>query len=106
LLKNTSELQPTTVHSDTQGHTVTWTPHVTRAGAKGSGSPRPSSSRRCRCRFGDGSRMTARRWSSYSATTVSQSRWSRSSWRIWPRGAARRTPSFRTRTTCGTCGGS
>jgi hypothetical protein len=82
LLANASEVRPDTIHADTQGHTVTWTPHVTRARAEGAGSPRPSSSRRCRCRFGDGSRVTAQRGSSYSTTTVTQSRWSRSSWRI------------------------
>ena len=60
--KNTSAIQPDTVHADTHGHTVTWT-HASRRPSPSGHQARPSGRpERCRCASTASARPMVRSW--------------------------------------------
>ena len=110
LLANDSDIQPTTVHADTQGLVVTWTPLVPLAslapGCNQSSGDRAGRMRRCLCGYGSSAVKTAPTGSTWSMRTVSRSRSCRGSCGSWRPGIARPTRWSPTPTTFVTCGGS
>ena len=125
LLRQQSDAEPDTIHADTQGHYVMWTPGrcaVVTGVAVGKAAGRARSpgaatissggrgmmggvcGRRCvACGCGLGMRLGAS-VSSWSTSQARRSLWCRPFCGIWPRGAVRRTLLRRTRMTCVTCG--
>ncbi|MFD4830951.1 Tn3 family transposase [Streptomyces uncialis] len=91
LLKNTSEVQPATVHADTQGHLVTWTPCPSLRVGGGRPGCRVRRLRECLCGYSSGGRRTARSWSNCSTRTGRRSRSLPDSCGFSARGTARRT---------------
>ncbi|SCK63108.1 Transposase and inactivated derivatives, TnpA family [Streptomyces sp. AmelKG-E11A] len=91
LLKNTSEVKPTTVHADTQGHLVTWTPCPSLRVGGGRPGCRVRRLRECLCGYSSGGRRTARPWSNCSTRTGRRSRSLPDSFGFSARGTARQT---------------
>jgi hypothetical protein len=106
LLANESDIQPSTIHADTQGHLITWTHRAPVAGRGGRGAAGRWSQRGCQCGSISSAWRTGPSGSSFSVMTTSRSRWWRASCASWRRGTARRTRSSPTPMTFGTCGAS
>ncbi|NBM14241.1 Tn3 family transposase [Streptomyces sp. GC420] len=105
LLKNASEMKSETIHADTQGHLVTWTPCLSLRGKGGRPSRRTRRWRRRPCGY-EKARRTARSVSSCSTRAANRSRWSPASCGSSQPGTARRTRWSPMRTISGTCGSS
>ena len=110
LLDQQSKVKPDTIHADTQGLVVTWTPLVPLAllvpGCDQLYGDRAGRMRRCLCGYGSSAVRKAPNGSICSMRAVSRSRSSRGSCGSWRPGIARPTRWSPTPTTFVTCGGS